>query len=1487
MAPVLESPPSAHQALLQLEKGSNGPASQLQEAARIIGVDLSSSYSHGKADSRAISDATNKEQRPSAPKEEWILRWLMKKLKASSSPQQEQSHSSYRLDIRTWIFLRQLFDLVPAKPLAFILNENRFLLILKDTLADIANASSFPPERPALQDALQSESSVTVQGSPVSVSSKRGQKRKRTENGLGSGEPAGAIINCSWIDTFCAVLETVKALVVLPEQYPENKSAVGSQLKLILRGEPQIAAMILGQSFELARRVVEKRDKASPQLVSLLMPALYSVLDIWKLSSEHLGDSTTLSSDDAFSSHCLSQALHLLTVLGEATNESAGNKNLKQGMERLVALHVILPLRQSFFSAHSSGATSTEDSPDPALIKLVLNDIHSRWKKADDISNTKLLPTLLDIAIRAVPWDTFRRQVHEAPWLETLFVALSSIAGCSLSEDPSWNTLHGDILTLESLLQVTINRKVSLSVNTLSRYAIRFSGLVEGDGDPTTEWSLISKIIRTGVDVFLPNSGIDGADKLLSNLIGRITTFSLVPTVMPSEKYEVIKNDVVIPLLNGFAGARAIGSFLDIWSEQLTWIEATRLSGTDIFYFFVWEDDDLAAAIKPLISNPFSENQIKDRLQTILMQHSFDDEVKAPEQYADIVLLDAIFKSRLLGDFTFEGQLLTQAFRIVLNLISSKRKLDWRWRLWRLSQRFVHQRSSSDDLSIDLHATLLPEAVDLLQSFHHQGHAPNMSRNECLEAFEAFKLTVVVAGRTDDPKSSEYLNAIIPRIVPALNQAAKSSEPAWNGRVETVISLQTICVGYLVVLLATPLAVSRLTSENRNLLFNSLLTSVERSEQGISTPVLSQATEGSGLQNQLLEIWQSFTSNEWLLKAPAAVYDLVNTIFHHLKEKNMPRHLLIASLLSVPTRLIPRHQRGMLLDFLQQAVLRGQLNSREMCTDVLTLMTKLADLPKSSAQITSDWEEPWKLSEAIFFQQESSSNVLPFQSFRQLHKAIIDRVLVSSDIQRRLYFQKTFDKVSEVVQKYDTANFDTMELFMLALSLRTLRTHHENFDGNLKVETLNALREKVFNVLITDLRSIERNTKKKGKPLDVPTLTGILNTLEEFDDMMNKNRDAQKAIRKVEEQLGTMSNDAHIKRLVKRRLISSQKAGKDLEQVLMQSISLFPVNQLYDDEQQMVLRDIRRKLSTLPEKKLVRFVHQIRDPGFAGQDAAHRLLLTGVAISCFQTVEDLDTQASQELSSLFTALLRCLVDTTAIEAFSLATECLEMLLRNQSRSITQWNIDNTLGTIAVTISAHGPKIAREYAGVIYSRICQLLGLIFGQYRQKLSGRFHLVLPVMQLLLRLLFTPSSKAQKSSRFQLSLPPWAINNNTSSPFLKPSYGTQYTRLLTTLCDPTVSAVQRGQRSKSGLTDNTKKVKSLAGQHLQYLVMEYAICQLRGQLPPDMKATLMPGFYSVLDVMSKETMRGMNAAMDSSSRAVFKTLYDDYIRFGKWNHG
>lgn len=113
-----------------------------------------------------------------------------------------------------------------------------------------------------------------------------------------------------------------------------------------------------------------------------------------------------------------------------------------------------------------------------------------------------------------------------------------------------------------------------------------------------------------------------------------------------------------------------------------------------------------------------------------------------------------------------------------------------------------------------------------------------------------------------------------------------------------------------------------------------------------------------------------------------------------------------------------------------------------------------------------------------------------------------------------------------------------------------------------------------------------------------------------------------------------------------------------------------------------------------------------------------------------------------------------------------------------------------------------------------------------------------------------------------------------------------TAYARLLTTLCDPSTSAVAgKSHRTQQQLTPATDKARRQIGQHLPYLLMEYAQCQLHSRLAPEVKEAMLPGLNAVFEVTSKEMLRMINAAMDASSRAVFKGMYEEYRAFGRWD--
>ena len=173
-----------------------------------------------------------------------------------------------------------------------------------------------------------------------------------------------------------------------------------------------------------------------------------------------------------------------------------------------------------------------------------------------------------------------------------------------------------------------------------------------------------------------------------------------------------------------------------------------------------------------------------------------------------------------------------------------------------------------------------------------------------------------------------------------------------------------------------------------------------------------------------------------------------------------------------------------------------------------------------------------------------------------------------------------------------------------------------------------------------------------------------------------------------------------------------------------------------------------------------------------------------------------------------------------------------------------------------------------------------MGGILAGHRLKLQGRFHLVIPLMQSLLRCLFIPNWGTRSKVETRVSIPPWLSADVATAP-----YATAYARLLCALCDPTTSSVAApGSRRRQELTPATAKARRVASQHLPYLLEEYIQDQLQYRLLPDVKSALTPGLYSILEVSSPETLRMVNAAMDASGRTLFKALYTDYGRFGRW---
>ncbi|KAL2436212.1 hypothetical protein ABEF95_005633 [Exophiala dermatitidis] len=290
---------------------------------------------------------------------------------------------------------------------------------------------------------------------------------------------------------------------------------------------------------------------------------------------------------------------------------------------------------------------------------------------------------------------------------------------------------------------------------------------------------------------------------------------------------------------------------------------------------------------------------------------------------------------------------------------------------------------------------------------------------------------------------------------------------------------------------------------------------------------------------------------------------------------------------------------------------------------------------------------------------------------------------------------------------------------------------------------------------------------------------------------------------------------------------------------------------------------------------------------------------------------------------------------TTLEELCLSLDNARTVLESHPLVINQATLDSLLANICIIASTAADDYivinndptnsnSKEVLGStgpqssdIYDRLCSLIGAILSRHRRRVSDRYHLLLPALQTLLRCLFWPGLRNLHDNQTNHN-----TNNHTSSTStavaitvgafgtrllpkwmrsaqdpLSPSSAEHYSRLLSSICNPTVSAARSGSSKKRGhgqnghghndlnLNDETKRARLLAGQHMQYLVMEYARCTLDGLIVSFVKEKLMPGMYSVMGAMERDLLRALNAALDPSGRAIFKGLYDDWTRYGKWD--
>ena len=482
-------------------------------------------------------------------------------------------------------------------------------------------------------------------------------------------------------------------------------------------------ASMLAAALELVSAIVEG-DKYSADCLKCLTD-VSQLLSFWRNRPTAASDSARTEEVRIFSAQCLGPCLHLMQRIRTLDSVSKIRES-QRGLEKLVALNIVLPLRRKFFERCAKSWKSQRRHVTWSEIRKVYSTFIQVFDRSASKSRTdgdmevvdwaKHVALIYDAAVRILPRGDQQRKQQEQPWLDALLLFLSYLSCPQLPKleisqdgsvevlDPTYpSDLNNAPIALSSLLETAMKQNHRPSLPTLGYLT---SSIVSWDAIEHP-WSLLAQLAKLDVDVLVSNSGLVTSTFALEGFLQKVDAAVITP-----REYEVLRDQVVVPLLEGYARSRALKDFIGHWSKYLQ--EALRKSslgvpaGDELPAVLIWQDEDLFDRLSDAFRShgtPTLTKTLVAQLQDSLKELA-DRKGTTLDVAAHVAIATPILDAASPSDNSIEKTAL-QDIVVDIRAALSKRS-DYqgqRWRLWKLlrviQQNFLDVYLSPEMLSID------------------------------------------------------------------------------------------------------------------------------------------------------------------------------------------------------------------------------------------------------------------------------------------------------------------------------------------------------------------------------------------------------------------------------------------------------------------------------------------------------------------------------------------------------------------------------------------------------------------------------------------------------------------------------------------------------------------------------------------------------------------------------------------------------------------
>lgn len=1256
----------------------------------------------------------------------------------------------------------------------------------------------------------------------------------------------------------------------------------GTQLQAVLSISAVQAAQFLGSWLRSILALIDTGFLEDNTDQDHLQPGI----QIWHARKPSSDD------DEIFATHCLASTSLLLPNVSShkavlkhkrrASSSGSLPQTYMQILESELARHVFIPARAAFFKAQDIPETKTKRHVGSQSPEFVIRSLLSVLRESPGLRGEDLaaLPVLLDIATRCSPLITPKQRIREKIWLDAVFEGLLE---CSKDADDSASMIKA----IEDMLSAIGQKHVALSKNILDRIIERYSGLEIGTN---INWKLISHVLKIDSDVlssdektvkifdeiskataYLDSAAVAEATK---DLDSELTALHSSPIREPFDSQDdfadFLRGHIAAPLMKAFADQRKLESFVDIWATQIKDDKLERLPR-------VWAD--LEGDFARLLEESFTLSQVTSIFEryaapiiaTTGAPTENDSEPSQSDLSASIMILDAILcgtqsetivdalhgrcghlLKSMLGPQASEHHTRKFALPLVPQLWHLMTKAFELWfPIWAIGQPNVKAIAETGKMVVESSTFEFAELM-LRDSDSEANNAANAFVVCVYSHF--YKYHEAVVDSIDNKGLSRKIG---------LNKACL--EPS-KFTFDRVYNDGSACL--------LPLQYSRFFEDHEGHVAVGLVESSIQSRSVLAVEA-TQALTTSIIRRHDHQQLEDFV--EMVLR------HIISDDHHRFNETHViavVREQEIATLKAVSAlspESISRPQREKMINAisLRQQSEGVQFLGQEAQTWRLAALATLTKIPNATSVLSVDPEHIWRLAESIAL---SNTVETPLIFLEQLTIQLCRQLLATQDQERS---QSMLIQFSERIKSYmDTAldssqadNADKLPTVTRTLivelengakeSLKSRFVHRNThtvqtfLDACLRSMSVSLqqgvlmelIRGPAFKILVAIPQPlVQLSSVEVGTELE-PLMEAAIASLTSLEDVRNSDMDDSRALQSALvdcfQFICNVSTDAYS--------FNQAKSAFEIARL-----------QLTPTQRDCFHTAFRLNVEQLEGQRYTDLLNSLVNSLQDGFDTTAATTLTLIEICAAK----LDKAKLEDGNTLMPNLLSVLLEkadrtqSTIVRKRALA--CVAAVLKGSMSLLTQYCIDITLDAVQKLVD--NALRARS----IFLDLCKVLSIMLLQFRSRLHGRFHLVVPILQALVTRLFQPAT-SNRSVQSQ-------------GRHLTTKHAESVCKLLTLFCEPPQS---KRSSTSSSLVDEARKEQAHVGKFAQYILHHYCSQILSGKSEPGVREAITPGLWSMIEAMQMgeaEGVKSLSAAMNNNERAVLRGVYDDWRRFGKW---